>query len=264
MQRLSLGLTLLLSCLISTACVSSGDGEMMQKDIAQLQAETQALAERAKRAEDELASSKSEVEELNKLLESARRLLSGNNADLLAQVLEVRSAVGKIQGEHDVLKRKIDALDKDYELFKNDVANRLSGGSTVELPDDPDGLIELANQLMADGKMKDARVAFQTFARDFPKDARAARARFNVGETYLREGKTLDAFEEYRTVLKTFPKSDVADAATFRVGDVFVMRGECDKAEVFYSEVVSKFKKSDYRKQARAKIKDIQRGKLCK
>ncbi len=264
MQKLAAPLAALLLSLTATACVTSGDGEKMQKDIAQLQAETQSLAERAKRAEDALASSKSEIEELEKLLESARRLLSGNNADLLAQVLEVRNAVGTIQGDHDLLQRKIDALDKDYELFKNDVAERLSGGASVTLPSDAEGLIAAANQWMADGKLTEARKAFQTFARDFPKDPRAARARFNVGETYLREGKTLDAFEEYRTVLKNFPKSDVADAATFRVGDVFVMRGECDKAEVFYSEVVSKFKRSDYRKEARSKIKEIQRGELCK
>lgn len=264
MNRIFVAVLATALCWLGTACVTSGDGEKMQKDIAQLQAETQALSERAKRAEDQLAKSRAEIDELEKLLESARRLLSGNNADLLAQVLEVRNAVGKIQGEHDVLKRKLEAIDKDYELFKNDVAERLSGGGSVDLPSDPDQLIALGNQLMSAGNRKEARRAFDTFARTFPKDPRAARARYNVGETYLADGKSLDAFEEYRAVLKSFPKSDVADAATFRVGDVFVLRGECDKAEVFYAEVVKNFKRSEYRKEAKQKIRDIQKGRLCK
>lgn len=254
----------LLLCVAASACVTSGDGERMQKDISALQAETQALAERATRAEDELATSRSKIEELETLLESARRLLSGNNADLLAQVLEVRNAVGNIQGDHDLIKRKVEALDKDYELFKNDVAERLSGGGPTQFPADADGLFAIGNQLLAAGNQSEARRGFDKFAKTFPKDPRAARARFNVGETYLSEGKSLEAFEEYRVVLKSFPNSDVADAATYRVGDVFVLRGECDKAKVFYEEVVSKFKRSDYRKDAKSKIKDIQAGRLCK
>ena len=118
---------------------------------------------------------------------------------------------------------------------------------------------------MRDANNQDvARRAFDTFATTFPKDARAAEARFLVGETYFVQGKFLEAFEEYRTVLKAFPKSKVVDGATFRVGDVFVQRGECDKAQVFYAEIVEKFKRSAYRKEAKNKLRDIKKGRMCK
>jgi TolA-binding protein len=250
-------------CIALSACVTSGDGEKMQKDIAQLQSETQALAARATKANEDLTISRTKIEELEKLLEDARRLLGGNNADLLAQVLEVRSAMGKVRGDHDLLKRKVEGLDKDYELFKGDVAERLSGGAGVQLPADADGLFALGEQMKGSNRTV-ARRAFDAFAKTFPKDARAARARFNVGEAFLAEGKFLEAFEEYRAVLKSFPDSKVADAATYRVGDVFVQRGECDKAKVFYSEVVERFKRSSYRKNAKSKLREIKKGQLCK
>lgn len=249
---------LCLSCLLG-ACVTSGQGDKMRNDISQLQAEMKdTRAQMDGRMSETITQAQNEIRKLEKVLEEARSFLSQNNADLGAQLKELRQELAKLQGAMDQTQLELKKVTQDYDLFKRDVAQRFEQGAS--LPTDKDGLYSASKDLYDQGQWEKARQGFEKFAANFPKDSRAARATFYAGQCHMEQQRWVEAQYTFTQVLNNFPGSDAEGDATFRAGDALLEQGECDKAKLVYEAALSEHKKSPFAADARRRV-DAIKGK---
>jgi TolA-binding protein len=250
-----------------SGCVSSGDGDKMKGDIAALRTELDELRtrneEERQRFTETVSKAQSEIQEVSSVLERAKTFLSQNNADLGAQVHELRQDIAKTQGAVDLLKVEFDKLGKDYELFKGDVVKRFEQGG-AGLPTDPDGLFQVGTEAFEGGQWRKARAAFEKFSKSFPTDKRVPRALYFVGEAYMAEELWFEASRAFGSVITAHPKSSVAGDATYRAGDALLGMGQCQNARLVYEDALGRYKRSSFRKDAQEKLKELGKRRDCK
>jgi len=259
----AIGLALLLVVSMSLGgCVSSGEGEKMWKEINSLKETQKTMQQDREQLAETLERSKQEIDSLNTIIKEARDLLSRNNADLGAEMIEVRKAIDTMTGRLENLQREHEKLVKEFDLFVQDVDSRL-GGASGSLPSDKEDLWAEAEKRYSANNWVAARVAYLQFARQNKDDGRTDNAFYQVGETYLSQGRYADAIVEFRKVVE-FPRSDVADAAIYRSADALAAMGRCDNAKALYESFVADYPRSKYRRDAIRKIRNIKKTGTCK
>ena len=90
--------------------------------------------------------------------------------------------------------------------------------SDPKWPGRPEAMVRIAVDYDSLGKHKEAAQAYETFAKAYPKDKRAADAQYNAAATYLEAGDSADAARALATFAKAYPAdSRRADAQAERV-----------------------------------------------
>lgn len=259
----------LVAATLGTGCVTLGRGERMDNDIAGLRSDVDTLrsssdSDRQKLTEM-LARATANLEELERVSKEASDRLARNGADLGAELIEVKDGINKLNGELGVVKRDMSKLQKDYDLFRNDVDSRLGSAEAAQaLPNDPDALYAEANRRYQSADYEGAITAFERFASTFKKDKRADNAQFFAGESYLKQRKYSEAMFAYKDVLEKYSRSDVLDEATFGIGEALLgQKRPCD-AKFFFADAIDKTRKKSVKKNARRRIKTITKSKKCK
>lgn len=258
-------LILLALALSFSGCVPFWAGNRMNREIEQLRSEqaelTKSLREKEQQLTEMIASARSDVTELNKVIKDATELLQRNTADFGAEMEELRREVERLRGQNEELAFKLSKLEQDLQLFKEDVDLRFADGGGGAMPEKPDELYKYAADKFQAGDYRMARKGFETFARKNPKDRRMDEVAFFIGETFFKEGQWVSAIYEYQKILKNHPKSDRMDDATFRIGESFVKVGKCKEAQIFFETVVKDFKDSKFRPSAQEQLSNIKGGK---
>ena len=233
----------------------------MRQDIDQLKAEQSELTESLQEKEAELskmiASARSDVDELNRVIKDATGLLARNSADFGAEMETMRQDLQTIRGDSEQLQFRLQKLEQDLQIFKEDVDLRFADGGGAALPDDANELFKVSAEKVQAGDTRVARKGFEKFIKKFPKDRRVAEAKFWLGETYFKESRFPSAIFEYQKILKDHSKSDRADDATFRIGESFVKLNKCAEAKIFFETVVKDHKDSKFSKPAKSQLKSL-------
>ena len=256
----------LLVCLAVSGCTPIWTGTQMRNDIDQLKADqdqlTASLREKEQQLTEMIAAARADVVEVNKVIEEATLLLQRNSADFGAEMEEMRREFERLRGQNEEIVFRMSKLEQDLQLFKEDVDLRFAdGGGGAQLPTDPAELYKFAAGKFQEGDWRTARRAFETFAKQNPKDRRMDEVAFFVGESFFKEGQWVSAIYEYQRILKKFPKSDRMDDATFRIGEAFVKLGKCSEAQIFFETVVKDFKSSKFRSSAQEQLSKLKGGK---
>ena len=209
-----------------------------------------------------IASAQKETQQLNQVLQEATALLQRNSADFGVEMEQVRQEVQSMRGRVDELNFKMEKLEQDLKLFKEDTDIRFNETAQTALPADASGLFRVANDSFKKGEHRDARRAYQAFLSKFPKDKRAAEAQFKLGETHFAASQWVTAISSYQVVLQKYGKSAFADDATYQIAQSFSQVGKCNEAALFYESVVLDFgRKSKHTPKAKAKMKLAKAGK---
>ncbi len=256
---------LVLVCLVFAAsgCTPIWSGNKMKSDIEQLKSEQTALTANLREKEAELtkmiSGARADVDQLNRVIKDATDLLARNSADFGAEMGGMRQELQSIRGDTEQVAFKLQKLEQDLRLFKEDVDLRFvdGGGGGAALPDDPTELFKVSAEKVQSGDTKTARKGFEKFVQRFPKDRRIDEAVFWLGETYFKEERFPSAIFEYQKILKDYPKSDRLDDATFRIGESFAALKKCQEAKVFFETVVKDFKNSKFRSSAQTQLKSL-------
>lgn len=258
MKRATLLLTLLI---LGSACTPIWTGNKMQKDIEQLRSEQDELTESLRLKEAELtkmiSGARADVDELNRIIKDATELLARNSADFGAEMEIMRQELQTIRGETEQVAFKLQKVEQDLQIFKEDVDLRFADGGGAGLPDDANELFKVSAEKVSSGDTRVARKGFEKFIKKFPKDRRVDEAVFWLGETYFKESRFPSAIFEYQKILKNYPKSDRMDDATFRIGESFASLKKCNEAKVFFETVVKDFKQSKFRSSAQQQLKSL-------
>jgi TolA-binding protein len=254
-----------LAMMTAPACMSSGEGEKMQAEIADLRARLDDIDKRDKEY-------KEQVVRLKKVLDEATGLLTRNSADVGAKVQKAEQDIGALQGridemahaqevqarqgadEHNRFETRLGALEQ--------TATKIVDKVAPTMPDDKDQLWTQAGQRLAGGQRDDGRRFYRVFIQRFPQDPRAPQAYLAIGMSFVQESKYPNAAAEFQKVLDTFPKSPEVPEAMWQLAHSFTELKFCTDAKSLLTDITKRFPKSPRASDAKDEIKRI--GKLPK
>jgi len=265
MSRNGLGWIVALAAVIAPGCLPVWVGNDMRDRIDGLerkQKETQKkLEEQKKKLQEKIEEASREVEELREVLKKARKLLQRNSADLGAEIESTREEMQKLRGQIEEAEFRVQKLEKELELFKEDVALRFStGGMAGEMPEEADDLFTYGEKQIDQDNLDAARQAFTTFQSEFPEDDRVDDAQVYLADIEFQEREWINAIVKYRKVLKQYPESPLVPKATYKVGVAFMQLGKCEDAKPFLETVWKEHGDSRFSDAAKKKLEKIGSG----
>ncbi len=262
----ALALALTLAGLAPAAgCVTSGEGDKMQADIADLRARLDEIDKRDKEY-------KEQVVRLKKVLDEATGLLTRNSADVGAKAAKAEQDIAAIQGRLDEMTHAEELQTRAAADESNRLETRLAALESTQtkivdkvaptMPDDKDQLWSQASQRLASGQRDDGRRFYRAFIQRFPNDARAPQGYLAIGMSFVQESKYPNAAAEFQKVLDTFPKSPEVPEAMWQLSLAFVELHFCTDARSLLSDLVKRYPRSPRAADAKDETRRI--GKLPK
>jgi TolA-binding protein len=242
------------------ACMTTGEGEKMQADIADLRARLDEIDKRDKEY-------KEQVVRLKKVLDEATSLLTRNSADVGAKVQKTEQDVSALQGrieemshtqevqarqaadEHNRFETRLGTLEQTSSKIVDKVA--------PTMPDDKDQLWAQAGQRLSSGQRDDGRRFYRVFIQRFPQDPRAPQAYLAIGMSFVQESKYPNAAAEFQKVLDTFPKSPEVPEAMWQLSRSFVELKFCTDARSLLTDLVKRYPKAPRAADAKDEMKRI-------
>jgi TolA-binding protein len=248
-------------CALTTpGCVSSGEGEKMQAEIADLRARLDDIDKRD-------AQYKEQVIRLRKVLDEATRLLTRNSADVGAKASKAEQDIAALQGRIEEMAHAQElqtrqGLDAAVRLEARLGALEQTQTKIVDkvapvMPDDKEQLWQQAGQRLASGQRDDGRRFYRVFIQRFPQDPRSPQAYVNIGMSFLQENKFPNAAAEFQKVLDTFPRSAEVPEAMWQLSLAFVELHFCTDARSLLSDIIKRYPKSARAADAKTEMKRI-------
>jgi TolA-binding protein len=242
------------------ACVTSGEGEKMNAEIA-------ALRKRLDDIDKRDAEYKEQVARLRKVLDQATALLTRNSADVGAKVAKSEADIAGLQGRIEELSHASEQHDRQTADDRNRLETRVAALEQTQtkivdkvapsLPDDKEALWTQAGTRLTGGQRDDGRRFYRVFIQRFPQDPRAAQAYLAIGQSFVAENKFPNAAAEFQKVLDVYPRSAEAPEAMWQLSSAFVQLKFCTDARSLLSDLVKRYPKSPRAADAKNQIKQI-------
>jgi tol-pal system protein YbgF len=242
--------------------VTKEEGDVMRKDIADLQAKNKDLSDRLAKQNDDLSA---KLSRLDGDIKNRGSVI----ADTGEQISKLGNDIGVIQGRLDQmndLQKALELLQKNFGEYRaqsdtklEQLVNASTAAKNPPLPETPDALYAEAQKRLDGRQYNEARRVFDAFINRFPGEKRAAQAQLNIGESYFAEGKYANAIGAYTKVIDNFPKSEEIESAMFKNGQSFFALKYCGDARIYFQELLKRYPKTRYKPEAMEQIKELTR-----
>jgi TolA-binding protein len=253
-----LALSLILTLGASAGCVTSGQGDVMRKDISQLRERIEHMERRGAEAEEQMT-------RLRTVLDEATGLLNRNTADAGARIQRTEMELGALQGKLEEARHLLEQLQKSQTDESARLAALEQGQAKIAdrvapvMAEDKETLWKQAQERMASGMREDARRFLRGFVQRFPQDPRAPQAYLEIGRSYSLEGKPSTAVGEFQKVLKDYPRSPEVPEAMWHVADSFLALKFCTDSRAFLQDLIRRYPRSQRVADAKARLREIQK-----
>lgn len=242
---------------------TKSEGDTLRKDIKELDSR---VATKEKQFDGK-------VDELQKVLDDATRLLKRNSADLGADVDQLRNdvriangLVSAINNQMAELKAAMDAQKKDSETRIAALEARLgsveSGKPTAT--SSAEDLWKLGSAAFEAQRFNDALDLFKRLLQSYPTHDRADDAQYFRGQSYTNLKDWDSAIREYQRLFEKFPDSALADDGLYFAALAAETLKNCSEARTYLGLVKQKFPKSNVAKiseDADKRIKGVLKNK---
>jgi tol-pal system protein YbgF len=270
MKSLFRNAVLAAAALSSVACVTSSDVEKLQSQISDLQEQ---LAQ-VKRT----ASSKEEVNNVNRTIAEQTQTLLKSNATLVAKVDQIEEKIQTAQGGTEQTNYRLDRMTQQLTQTQHDVdelkaaaaraaaappaVNPASTGEmTVQPPaassEDPMQTYQAAYRDYQQGHYDLAVAGFRDFAAKNPNSELSGNAAYWIGESLYSQKKYRDAIQQFDSVVTKYPRSDKVAGALLKKGYAYIALGEKSQGIVQLQYVVHEHPTSPEAALARQKLKSL-------
>ncbi|MBI5188453.1 MAG: tol-pal system protein YbgF [Nitrospirae bacterium] len=118
---------------------------------------------------------------------------------------------------------------------------------------------EAAYNTFKEKQYKEARMKFEAFIKEFPKDNLTDNAQFWIAETYYGEKDFEGAILAYETLLKKYPNSEKAPGALLKQGFSFIEIGDRKTGKVILEKLRERHPDSKEAELAKKKIEEIEK-----
>jgi TolA-binding protein len=245
-----------LTCLILLCCTcgcfwvtTKSEGESLRKDITNVQ---DRLGAKEKALDDQ-------VNQLQKVIDEATKVLKRNNADIGADVealrADIRTANGLVTAVNNSvneLKTAIDKYRKDNDARMDSLEQRVaqieSGKPSAN--SSPDDLWRLGTQAFDAQRWNDAVEIFKRLVQTYPTFAKANNAQYFKGQAYSNLKDWDKAIGAYQALVEKYPDSDLADDGLYFAAIAAQQLKNCTEARTYIGLIKSKYPKATVMKQA--------------
>ena len=251
--------TALITCLvIGAGCVTSGQGDVMRKDIAALRGRIEHMEKRGAEAEEQMT-------RLRTVLDEATGLLNRNSADAGQRLQRTEMELGALQGKLEEARHILEQLQKSQTEEAARLAALEQGQAKIvdrvapTMAEDKETLWKQAQERMASGMREDSRRFLRGFIQRYPQDPRAPQAYLEIGRSYSLEGKPTSPWREFQKVLKDYPRSPEVPEAMWQVADSFLGLKFCSDARAFLQDLIRRYPRSQRVSDAKSRLREIQK-----
>jgi len=278
---------LLLTTIFLFGCATGGGIHSLRTDLNQVMLTQKDIKKEIKELRTEVNNIKSSLANLKPPERSEMVIaLRESQLRLQAQLQELTDSIQTIQAAIDEMTFKLETSRKDTEAeiealrvniesINNEINNLRAKLETLSVPSpagpsitpspapeeqppaSPEAMYKKALQMFNQGKIVQARKAFQTFLQKYPEHELADNAQFWIGETYYKEGNYEEAILAYDNLLKKYPNSNKLPEAMLKQAYAFANIGDVNTARVILKALLKKFPNSDMASYAEKKLKEL-------
>jgi len=220
-------------------------------------AETQAQVTEVDRKQEALTK---EVTELRQMLERQEALLREMRADQQAAIGEVRNTIDVLRNQLDQANRQAARpRPKNPAPAPGDTAAASNGGQqTGSAPAlEEEGLFQVANQNLQQGKYPLAVTGFREYMSKFPEGSYVDDAQYGIGESYYAQSDFPTAAIEFRALVDRYPTSERVPAALYKAGLSYFESGREDLGRAYLERVVNEYPYSDEGLKAKSRLENL-------
>lgn len=271
MMRRASGLLLLSTVSGCFAFVTKEEGREIKQqieDVKQMSAKNEVRAGQLAQELDE------QLKRLRGVVDEATKVVTRNSADVGLNVQKLQTDLAQVTGRIDDIQHAQDALTKQFQDFRaasetklEQLVNESATAKTPPIPTTPDALYAEADKRLQAQQYVGARRLYEAFTNKYTTDPRAARAQFQIGESFLAEKRYSNAIGAYTKVVDNFPKSEVAPEAMFKSATSFYALKYCGDARIWFAELLKRYPKTplkkDVNEQLRKLTKDMKNRSVC-
>jgi len=255
---------------VAFTCTGCAMQEELQRAEVRLGAKITALQKLA-------AENTESLRENGESLKSSRKI----QADVGADLVDLRDSVQKLRGATERLDVKVSALEsktEDPRSGLNDISNRLTylenylgigktedeegekGKAVSTEKGEPAGREEAyanAYGIFKSGRYEAAKEEFRKFLKAFPDSEYSDNAQFWIGECDYFQGRYEEAIIEYEAVIQNYPKGNKVPNALLKQALSFLKLGDKSSAKLLLQGVIKDYPNTTPASVARKKLIDI-------
>jgi tol-pal system protein YbgF len=243
------------------ACVSKGDVQRVQDDVALFKAET-ARRDSARAAQlNELIRVQQRIMDS---LTSSRRAVGQLRGDLASdlyniqqQLVQLQELTGQSQQRLSELRTQLEARGEQIATTSTTDTGR-AGTTTTPSAASADQMYEASLAQLRRGSTSTARLGLREMLRVYPTSERAGDALYFIGQSFAAENPD-SAAAYYEQVMQKYPSSSRASSALYNLGLLAERRKDTKKARDAYQRVVQRYPQSDEAALARDRLKALGR-----
>ncbi|MCU0292349.1 MAG: tol-pal system protein YbgF [Thermoanaerobaculaceae bacterium] len=248
-----------------TGCVSSGDMELLHREITDVSRQVENLGRQSTGKGDLEAVSRKMADQSSQVLKS--------NADIQVELRKLRDQIQALQAELDSTSQRLSAL-------SNELAAARDQGSLVQPPpavpgatspaasappapaggprsNEPTQLYNAAYEDYLRSNFDLAIQGFREYARRYPNTDLADNAVYWVGESFYSKKQFKEAIDAFTELLNTYKSSDKAAAALLKKGLAYLEMGDRSQAVINLQYVLYEHPGSKEADLARARLQGL-------
>jgi tol-pal system protein YbgF len=241
------------------ACVSKGDIQHVQDDVALFKAET------ARRDSARAAQLNEVIRAQQRILDSltnSRKAVGQLRGDLASDLYNIQQQLVQLQELTGQSQQRLSELRTQLEARGEQIAAATPGDTaragTSSSAASADQMYEASLGQLRRGSTSTARLGFREMLRVYPNSERAGDALYFIGQSFAAENQD-SASAYYEQVVQRYPNSSRAGSALYNLGLLAERRKQTSKARDAYQRVVQKYPQSDEAALARDRLKALGR-----
>jgi len=238
-------------------CITKGDIQRVQDDIALFKAET---ARRDSARAAQLAELIQVQQRIMDSLSSSRKMVAQLRGDLQSDLYNIQQQLvqlGELTGQSQ---QRLTEMRTQLEARSEQIASAAAdtGRAPTTAAASADQMYEASLAQLRRGSTATARSGLREMLKAYPTSDRAGDALYFIGQSYAAEN-TDSAIAYYNQVVQKYPTSSRAGSALYNLGLLAERRKETKKAREAYQRVVQKYPQSDEAALARDRLKALGR-----
>jgi tol-pal system protein YbgF len=240
------------------ACVSKGDVQRVQDDIALFKAET------ARRDSARAAQLNEVIRAQQRILDSltnSRKAVGQLRGDLASDLYNIQQQLVQLQELTGQSQQRLSELRTQLEARGEQIASTAPGDTSkpgANSAASADQMYEASLAQLRRGSTSTARLGLREMLRVYPTSERAGDALYFIGQSFAAENPD-SASAYYEQVVQRYPNSSRAGSALYNLGLLAERRKQTSKARDAYQRVVQKYPQSDEAALARDRLKALGR-----
>lgn len=254
-------LLLLAPAVFAIGCVSSGDIDLLHREITDVSRQVENLRGQSSGKEDLQALSRKIADQSNQMLKS--------NADIQLEIKQLRDQIQALQSNLEATNQRLAALSNELAATRERLAGQ-SGStpvtSTLGAPapsttnpqlnrgPEPAQLYGSAYEDYMRGNFDMAIQGFKDYAARYPETDLADNALYWIGECYYSKKQYKEAIDSFTQLLNSYKTSDKAAAALLKKGLAFLEMGDKSQGTINLQYVLYEHPGSREAELARAKL----------